>query len=118
MIPVEEIAVMLSTTLINLFISLLMFVGSLVISLRISSWRTLLMIAGSIIALSARTTHTVVGYLEMAGVVNNALYQKYRDLAYAIGTTGNLIAAIGFLAVAVYIFRRLTPMAQKDSVTL
>ncbi len=109
---------MLIFTLINLFVSLLMFVGSVVILLRISSWRTLLMVAGAILALTARTTSVAVGLLETANVVTITTYQKFQSITSVLSTTGNLISAAGFLALAIYLFRRFPPIAKKDSVAL
>jgi hypothetical protein len=114
--PVQEIAIMLGGTLIALFVSLIITLGSIIISMRLSSWRTLLMVAGAMISLIARTTATAVGYLEMARVVSLATYQRTTGMTYALGTAGNLIFAIGFLALAMYMFRQMAPMAKKYSV--
>jgi hypothetical protein len=118
MIPVLEIAAMLFGTLTLLFITLLITIASFIFCARFPSWRTLFMAIGASLSLIARTAITAVGYLEMARVVSNFFYHKVNGLAYALGTAGNLIFAIGFLALAMHFFKKMAPMAKSDSVPL
>ena len=118
MIPVLEIAAMLFATLTLLFITLVMTIASFIFCVRFPSWRTLFMVIGASLSLIARTAITAVGYLEMAMVVSNYLYQQVHGVTYPLGITGNLIFAVGFLALAIQFFKQMAPMAKRDSVPL
>lgn len=116
MIPVQDIAAMLYHTLTMLFITLMMTIASFIFCAKFPSWRTLFMVIGASLSLIARTAITAIGYLEVAGIVSTSLFQQVRNKTFALGVTGNLIFAIGFLALAMHFFKQMPPMAKRDSV--
>ncbi len=110
-IPTE----MILYTVTMLVTSMLGAIGSILLTMRIQRWFTLLMTCGVVIALIMRTLMITVGTLQTAGKLSLTTYQKYSEFTFSIGIIGNLCFGIGFLLTAMYMMRFLTPLIAKDT---
>ena len=106
---------MILYTVTMLVTSMLGAIGSILLTMRIQRWFTLLMTCGVVIALIMRTLMITVGTLQTLGKVSLTTYQRYSDFSASLGIIGNLVFGIGFLLTSMYLMRFLTPLIAKDS---
>jgi hypothetical protein len=102
-------------TVTMLVTSMLGAIGSILLTMRIQRWFTLLMTCGVVLALIMRTLMITVGTLQTLDKVSLTTYQKYSEFSSALGVIGNLCFGIGFLLTAMYLMQFLTPLIAKDS---
>jgi hypothetical protein len=109
--PIE----MIIYTITMLITSMLGAIGSILLTMRIQRWFTLLMTCGVVLALIMRTLMITVGTLQTVGKISDSTYQRYSESTSALGLIGNLCFGIGFLLTSMYLMRFLTPLIAKDS---
>jgi hypothetical protein len=102
-------------TVTMLITSMLGAIGSILLTMRIQRWFTLLMTCGVVLALIMRTLMITVGTLQTVGKISVATYQKYSEFSSALAVIGNLCFGIGFLLTAMYLMQFLTPLIRKGS---